>query len=648
MQGLDKLEHWPDKVKLMQRNWIGKSVGADIEFPIPSLGRAIRVFTTRPDTIFGATFIVLAPEHPEVAALIANHPDRPALEEWITSVRNMSNLERQETGKDGRFTGKTALNPFTEEQIPIWLGNFVLPQYGTGAIMSVPAHDQRDFEFAKQYGLPIRVVIRAGDRETPAELEEAFTVKDDSAVIVDSGLISGLTPPKAIELILDEVERRGIGRKTTRYRLRDWLISRQRYWGTPIPMIYCDACGLVPVPEKDLPVRLPLDVPFTGRGGNPLAKHEAFINVTCPECSGKARRETDTMDTFVDSSWYYARFISAHDDRKIFDSKLVNRWLPVDQYIGGIEHAILHLLYARFICRALHDLGLVDVEEPFARLFNQGMITKEGYRDPSSKMAWVPLGEVEWRDGKPFRAGTELVPEVGKMSKSRYNVVPPDELIDRYGADTERVYTLFIAPPDKEAAWNDDGVIGAYRFLARVWAMGEQLASAPAGVAGPSGDRVRRKLHQTIDVVTRRFERFEFNTSISALMELSNTMGEYMNGGGSDRELLRESYLALLQMLHPLAPHMTEEMWERFGMKGFILTSTWPVADPALMQENVVTIVVQVNGKLRGQIEVPNPPAEDVVMAAVRSNDKIQAWVEGKHIVKTIYVPGKLVNVVVK
>ena len=627
--GLDKLEHWPEKVKLMQRNWIGRSVGADVDFQVPALGRPVRVFTTRPDTIFGATFMVLAPEHPAVADLIRDHPDRAAIEKWIDSVRNQTNLERQESGKEGKFTGKTAINPFTKEEIPIWLGNFVLMQYGTGAIMSVPAHDERDFEFAKQYGLPIRVVIGPYGVEPPAELEEAFTIKDDSAVLVNSGLISGLTPPKAIERISDEIERLGIGKKTVRYRLRDWLISRQRYWGTPIPIIYCPKCGLVPVPEKDLPVELPVDVEFTGREGNPLSRHEAFVNVNCPQCGSKSRRETDTMDTFVDSSWYYARFLSAHDDTRIFDTKLANRWLPVDQYIGGIEHAILHLLYARFICRALHDLGLIAHEEPFARLFNQGVITKEGYRDPSDNLAWVPIPEVEWREGKPYRGTTELVAEVGKMSKSRFNVVPPDELIEKYGADTERVYTLFIAPPEKEAAWSDEGVIGAYRFLGRVWNM----------EPSDSGPDVTRKMHQTIDAVTRRMERFEFNTAISSLMELANAMGQQPS---------REAYLVLLQLLHPFAPHVTEELWERAGQKGFILTSSWPKADPALMQEDVVTIVIQVNGKLRGQIEVPNPPVEAAVMSAVDSNEKIRSWVAGKQIVKKIYVPGKLVNVVVR
>jgi leucyl-tRNA synthetase len=641
--GLDKLEHWPEKVKLMQRNWIGRSVGADVQFKIPSLNRAITVFTTRPDTIYGATFMVLAPEHPEVAQLIKDAPDRAEIEQWITRVRNMSNLERQEAGKEGRFTHQYAINPFTSGEIPIWLGNFVLPQYGTGAIMSVPAHDERDFEFAQQYGLPVRIVIQPKN----ASAEAPFTIKDESAVVVDSDLINGLTPLAAIEKIGDEVERRRIGKKSVRYRLRDWLISRQRYWGTPIPMIYCDRDGIVPARDEDLPVELPVDVPFTGREGNPLAKAQSFVNTTCPKCGGPARRETDTMDTFVDSSWYYARFISPREETKIFDSSAVNRWLPVDQYIGGIEHAILHLLYARFICRTLYDMKLVNFEEPFTRLFNQGMITKEGYRDPQENQAWVPLPEVEWRGDKPYKKGTdrELIPEVGKMSKSRFNVVPPDELIDRFGADTERVYTLFIAPPDKEAAWSDDGVIGAYRFLGRVWAMGEQIMSMKSGSDGDP-QKMIRKTHQTIAAVTSRIERFEFNTAISALMELSNAIGEYLSGGGG--AAARQPYEALLQMLHPFAPHMTEELWSLLGHEDFILLSRWPQADAALMTEDVVTIVVQVNGKLRGQVEVANPPDETIVLEAVRSNERIQQWVSGKQIVKTIYVPGKLVNVVVR
>ena len=647
--GLDDLTEWPEKVRTMQRNWIGRSIGADVEFPVPALGKPLRIFTTRPDTIFGATFMVLAPEHPDVPALIAKHPDRPAIEEWIAGVRNQSNLERQESGKEGRFTGQYAVNPFTNEEIPIWLGNFVLMQYGTGAIMSVPAHDQRDFEFAKQYDLPIKTVIalRGEPAPSPATMKEAFTVKDASGVIINSGLINDLPVPEAIERISNEIERMGIGKKTIRYRLRDWLISRQRYWGTPIPMIYCEKCGLVPVPERDLPVELPLDVPFTGREGNPLAKQEAFVNVKCPQCGGAAKRETDTMDTFVDSSWYYARFISAGDDAQIFDTKLVNRWLPVDQYIGGIEHAILHLLYARFICRTLHDLGLVEHEEPFRRLFNQAMITKEGYRDPSSNMSWIALDEVEWRQGKPYRGSTELVPEVGKMSKSRFNVVAPDELIERYGADTQRVYTLFMAPPEKEAAWSDEGVVGAYRFLGRVWQLGQQIVAAGAGTRSSevAPQAVTRKLHQTIDAVTRRIERFEFNTAVSAMMELSNLMGDHVAAHGA---ALRGPYLSLLQLLHPFAPHMTEEMWAALGEKGMVLTSQWPKADPALMQEATVTIVVQVNGKLRGQIEVPHPPVESAVMEAVKKNERVQSWLEGKNVVKTIYVPGKLVNVVVR
>jgi leucyl-tRNA synthetase len=646
--GLDTLEHWPEKVKLMQRNWIGRSLGADVEFPVRALDHPIRIFTTRPDTIFGATFMVLAPEHPDVPQLIADRPEREEIEGWITGVRNQSALERQEAGKEGRFTGKTATNPFTNEEIPIWLGNFVLPQYGTGAIMSVPAHDQRDFEFAKQYGLPIRVVIAPanGAAADANDFTEAFTFKDESGVAVSSGPIDGLPVPKAIERIIEIIEERGIGKGTVRYRLRDWLISRQRYWGTPIPMIYCEACGLVPVPDDQLPVTLPLDVAFTGREGNPLAKHEAFVNVPCPKCGAAARRETDTMDTFMDSSWYFLRFITPRDDEKIFDTPLVNRWLPVDQYIGGIEHAILHLLYARFMTRTLFDMGLIAFEEPFTRLFNQGVITKEGFKD--SHGSWVSPSEVQWRDGKPYRQDQELTSEVTKMSKSRLNVVPPDELIARYGADTERVYTLFIAPPEKEAAWSDEGVVGAWRFLGRVWNMGIAILNATTSQPVPA--QVTRKLHQTIDAVTGRIERFEFNTAISALMELSNTLGEAMNAGGGTE--LREAFQALLQLLHPFAPHMTEELWTMLGDvdgdRGFILTSKWPVADRALMQEDSVVIAVQVNGKLRGQVEVPAPADEQKVWAAVDANEKIQAWVTGNQLVKKIYVPGKLVNLVVK
>ncbi|HSY50785.1 MAG TPA: leucine--tRNA ligase [Thermoanaerobaculia bacterium] len=665
-EGLDTLEHWPEKVKLMQRNWIGRSVGADVEFAVPSLGKTLRIFTTRPDTIYGATFMVLAPEHPDVAALIADNPERAEIEQWIAGVRNQSNLERQEAGKEGRFTGKTATNPFTHEEIPIWLGNFVLMQYGTGAIMAVPGHDQRDFEFAKQYGLPIRMVVAPVTREVPNvdNLTEAFVVKDEFAMAIDSGVISGMPTPRAIERIIEEIERLVIGRKMVRYRLRDWLISRQRYWGTPIPMIFCDRDGIVPVPEEQLPVELPLDVPFTGREGNPLAKDERFVNTTCPRCQGPARRETDTMDTFVDSSWYYARFISAKDGTKIFDSALANRWLPVDQYIGGIEHAILHLLYARFICRTLHDMGLLDYEEPFTRLFNQGMITKEGYRD-AELGTWVSIADVEWVDGKPVHKGTgkALIAETSKMSKSHFNVVPPDELIEKYGADTERVYTLFIAPPEKEAEWSDDAVNGASRFLNRVWHMGEQVLAldgrsssdreavaerVAAVLVGPSRHPLTRKTHQTIDAVTRRFDRFEFNTAISGLMELSNAIGDALASGDTDAGTLRESYTTLLKLLHPFAPHITEELWSMFGNEGFILTSSWPKADPALMVEDVVTIVVQVNGKLRGQVEVPNPPEKDVVLAAIRGNGKVQQWISGKEVVKEVYVPGKLVNIVVK
>ena len=652
--GLDKLVQWPENVKLMQRNWIGRSQGADVDFFVPRLARPIRIFTTRPDTIYGATFMVLAPEHPDVEALIRDSKDRAEIQVWIEKVRNQSNLERQSEagGKEGRFIGSMAINPFTKKEIPIWIGNFVLPQYGTGAIMAVPGHDQRDFEFARQYGLPIDIVVAPRNATEGAGTTEGAYVDKVNVVSVNSGSISGLSFEQAFEKIVAEIEQQGIGHRTIRYRLRDWLISRQRYWGTPIPMVYCQKCGVVPVAEKDLPVELPLDVPFTGKEGNPLAKVDSFVNTTCPKCGGPARRETDTMDTFVDSSWYYARFISARDDTRIFDSEMVNRWLPVDQYIGGVEHAILHLLYARFISRVFFDMGLVNFEEPFTRLFNQGMITKEGYRNPSDNLSWVPLPEVEFRDGTPYRKGTseQLTPEVGKMSKSRFNVVPPDELIDRFGADTERVYTLFIAPPEKEAAWSDEGVVGASRFLNRVSNLADQILAAPRDAAGDEDARTRivRKTHQTISAVTSRIERFEFNTSISALMELSNSLSEYLSSGNFSRPVATETLETLLKLLHPFAPHLTEELWERLGHRELMLKTQWPVADPELMREDIITVVIQVNGKLRGQLEVPQAAKEEQVVAEARSNAKVLKFIEGKKVVKTIYVPGKLVNLVVK
>ena len=653
-EGLDSLEHWPEKVKLMQRNWIGRSVGADVRFEVPALGEPITIFTTRPDTIYGATFMVLAPEHKAVEKLIANHPEKDEIRQWIEKVRNQTPLERQSEagGKEGRFTGEHAINPFTGEKIPIWLGNFVLVQYGTGAIMSVPAHDQRDFEFAKQFDLPLRVVVQAKDEApmTADSLTEAFVAKENG-ISFDSGNITGLPTLDAIETIAQEIESRGIGKKTVRYRLRDWLISRQRYWGTPIPMVYCDHCGIVPVPDDQLPVELPLDVPFTGREGNPLAKTDAFVNVQCPKCGAAAKRETDTMDTFVDSSWYYLRFISPHDDEKIFDTKLADRWLPVDQYIGGIEHAILHLLYSRFICRVFFDMGLVGFEEPFRRLFNQGMITKEGYRDPTDRMSWVPLNDVELRGAEHYRksSGSKLVPEVGKMSKSRFNVVPPDELIEKFGADTERVYTLFIAPPEKEAAWSDDGVIGAYRFLNRVWNLTENLENSTTEDDSPARKKVLRKTHQTIAAVTQRIERFEFNTAISAMMELSNTIAEYVaSENEKSHATIRFALRSLLQLLAPFAPHISEELWERLGEKDLIIRSSWPVADPSLQEEDVVRIAIQVSGKLRGDLEIERTAGEAQVIESAKAHEKVAKYLEGKQLVKTIYVPGKLVNLVVR
>jgi leucyl-tRNA synthetase len=466
-------------------------------------------------------------------------------------------------------------------------------------------------------------------------------IDEETGVLIDSGEFTGLPASEGIAKIVEWLREKGRGAPAISYRLRDWSMSRQRYWGCPIPIVYCEDDGPVAVPETELPVILPEIEDYRPQGMAPLAANEEWMNVPCPKCGKPARREPDTMDTFVDSSWYFLRYCDPHNDQAPWDRRIVDYWMPVDQYIGGIEHAILHLLYARFICRTLHDMGLVSYEEPFTRLFNQGMITKEGFRTASG--TWVSPSEVENGVHKP--SGAPVISEIGKMSKSRYNVVPPDELIDKFGADTERVYTLFIAPPEKEAEWSDDAVNGAHRFLGRVWHMGEQILTLGSG--GSPSAALTRKTHQTIDAVTRRFDRFEFNTAISGLMELSNAIGDAL-AANADASSVRESYLTLLKLLHPFAPHITEELWAMFGNPPFILTSSWPKADAALMIEDVITIVVQVNGKLRGQVEVPNPPEKDVVLAAIRENRKVQQWIEGKEVVKEVYVPGKLVNIVVK
>ncbi len=624
LAGLDRLEDWPEKVKVMQRNWIGRSEGAEIELAVPSLGggpeAAVRVFTTRPDTIHGATFLVLAPEHPLAARLIEGSPEAAEIAAWIERVRNTPRREREEEGaaKVGRDTGRTAVNPATGEAIPIWLADYVLPDYGTGAIMAVPAHDARDLAFARQEGLPVRLVYRReGEEVDPAALTEPIL---HEGTIHDAAPFDGLADgPETIARFIAWLEEKGVGRRRVSYRLRDWLVSRQRYWGTPIPVVYCDACGMVPVPDDRLPVELPYDVEFTGREGNPLSRHRGFVETECPRCGGPARRETDTMDTFVDSSWYYLRYLSPRDSTRMFDPELAAAWAPVDQYIGGVEHAILHLLYARFICRVLRSFGMVPFEEPFAKLFNQGMITRFSEK----------TGRIE------------------KMSKSRGNTVSPDGLIEQMGADTERVYTLFIGPPEKEAEWSDEAVAGANRFLNRVWRTFERLDEAPPTAPAPTEKELDRQLHATIQRVTQSMERFHYNAAVAALMELSNALTRALDEQTASRRLCAEVFDALVQLLHPMAPHITEELWERRGHVGTLLESSWPVHDEAKIRRQRITLVVQVDGKLRDRVEVDADAAEGEVREAALAS-KAQEFLAGRELERAVVVPGRLVNLVTR
>ena len=620
LAGLDQLPGWPEKVKTMQRNWIGRSTGAEIDFPLPEHGEKLTVFTTRPDTIHGATFMVLAPEHPLAARLIAGNQAAADISAWIERVRNTPRIQREGEGspKEGRDTGARATNPATGERIPIWLANYVLPDYGTGAIMAVPAHDDRDLAFARQEGLPVRLVYHPEEGGVdPSALTEAILWR---GVIRGCGEFDGLVDSEATRArFIAWMEQAGWGRAKVTYRVRDWLISRQRYWGTPIPVLYCGGCGIVPVPDADLPVELPYDVELSGREGNPLARHAAFVNgAKCPRCGGAARRETDTMDTFVDSSWYYLRYLSPRDGGRIFDPALAGRWAPIDQYIGGIEHAILHLLYARFICRVLHDLDLVPFEEPFENLFNQGMITRFAEK----------TGRIE------------------KMSKSRGNTVSPDELIDEMGADTERVYTLFLGPPEDEVEWNDEAVAGAYRFLNRIHRLAERVAEAPP--TGPADAALERQRHDAIARVTRDLERFKFNTAVAVLMELLNALARALDERTASRLCCEQTLETLLQLLHPMAPHLTEELWERTGHPQSLLDSGWPRHDEAKRKRERITLVVQVDGKLRDRLDLEADADEKELKEAALASAKVREFLAGREVAKAVVVPGRLVNLVTR
>ena len=659
---LDRLPGWPDKVLAMQRNWIGKSTGAEIEFPLAGGEGALRVFTTRQDTVYGATFVSLAVEHPLALELARGTSQERAVGDFVERIKKAGLARRgeEEGEKEGVFTGSYCVNPFTGEKIPIYLANFVLMEYGTGAVMAVPAHDQRDFEFAKKYGLPIRVVIQPqGAALAPETMREAYA---DEGVMADSGPFTGLPSAEGKEKVALHLEEKGWGKKDIRYRLRDWGISRQRYWGTPIPIIYCPKCGVVPVPEKDLPVALPRDVPFTGKGGSPLAESKKFVETKCPRCGGAARRETDTMDTFVDSSWYYFRYTSPKFDAAPFDPDKAGYWMPVDQYIGGVEHAVLHLLYARFFTKALRDLGLAKVGEPFANLLTQGMVSKETYR--CEDHGWLFPAELAGSDqagwrcphcGKPAVKG-----RVEKMSKSKKNIVDPEDLIAAYGADTARLFTLFAAPPEKDLEWNAQGVEGAFRFLTRLWrfifqhrdamsAAGSEMA--PGGLS-PELKDLQRLTHRTIKKVTEDIEtRFHFNTAIAAIMELLNAVvAESQNraAAGARAAIVKQAVEAIVVLLYPFVPHVASELWEALDEKTPLDRVPWPSYSSEALERAELLIVVQVDGKVRGKITVPADATSESIEAEAMADPKVKGFVAGRGIQKVIQVPRRLVNIVLE
>ena len=615
LQGCDELRGWPERVVLMQKNWIGKGEGVEVDFPLEGINEKLRIFTTRPDTLFGVTFMCIAPEHPVVRQLITD----------LDTIKDMKAKYGRETEKIGLFTGHYCVNPLNGDRIPVYIANFVLMEYGTGAIMSVPAHDQRDFEFAKKYGLPIKVVIVPLTHPSPSELAEAY---EDEGILVDSGQFNGMSSDSAKKEIIRFIEDEGLGKAVVNFKLRDWGISRQRYWGTPIPVIYCDTCGTVPVPEKDLPVILPEDVKITGKGSSPLLESAAFLNTQCPKCGGSARRETDTMDTFVDSSWYFIRYCLKHGDIDLMaetksQESEVRYWMPVNQYIGGVEHAVLHLLYSRFFTRVIRDLGLIHISEPFQNLLTQGMVIKDG----------------------------------AKMSKSKGNVVDPNYLIERYGADTSRLFSLFAAPPEKDLEWADKGVDGAYRFLNRLWGIvykNQSNIQHPTSniqnisTLKPSALDLYRKTHQTIKKVTTDIEReYHFNTAIAGMMELVNEITSFEPGSEEDKAVFRFAIEQLLLLLSPFSPHIAEELWAAIGNKPSIFEHSWPVWDEEAAKEEQIELVIQVNGKLRSKVMISVGMSDDEVKKTALADQRIQEIIGESEIRKVLVVKGKLVNIVI-
>ena len=653
----DRLPGWPERVLTMQKNWIGKSYGCEASFPMADGKGDIKVFTTRQDTIYGATFMLIAAEHPLVTDLVRGRECERAVLEFVEKIKKQDKKMRTSEyyEKEGIFLDAYCLNPVTGRKMPIYAANFVLADYGTGCVMAVPTHDQRDFEFAKKYNLPLIVVIQSPDRALNVQtMTEAYT---GEGILVNSGPFDGMENLKALDAIADHLVRLGRGKKTIQYRLRDWGISRQRYWGAPIPMILCETCGTVPVPEKQLPVILPGDVEFTGEGGSPLARHKPFVDTTCPRCGKAARRETDTMDTFVESSWYFDRFCSAHHDQKPgLDRPKLDYWMPVDQYIGGIEHAILHLLYARFYTKMLRDFGFLGVDEPFTNLLTQGMVCKETMRCPEHGY----LFPEEVKEGKCAQCGREIqIGKTEKMSKSLKNVVDPDYLIQAYGADTARIFCLFASPPEKDLECSDQGVDGSFRFLCRIWRIVmdylEEIRDVEpfAGREALEGDlkALRRKTHQTIRKVTADIEeRFHFNTGISAVMELVNALYQLPHPKADDRlalSVVRETVETIILLLSPLVPHITEELSTLIGRKESLADAAWPMFDPEVASEEEITIVIQINGKVRSRINVPADEEGEKIKDLALADERITGLTAGKKVVKVVYVPKKLVNIVV-
>ena len=604
LQDIDKLDGWPEKVKTMQKNWIGKSTGAEIEFKIDGLDKNITVYTTRPDTVYGVSYMVLAPEHDLVKELVKGTEYETSVNEFINKTSKMTEIERNstETEKEGMFIGHYVINPLTNKKVPLWIANYVLVDYGTGAVMAVPAHDDRDKDFATKYDL------------------EFIEVIDEDGKMINSEEFNGISSNEAFNKIVEKIEKENIGRKTVNYRLRDWLISRQRYWGCPIPVVYCDCCGIVPVDKKDLPVLLPTDVEFTGKGESPLTTSKEFTTTTCPKCGKEAKREVDTMDTFMDSSWYFLRYIDPKNTEKPFDKELVDKWMSVDQYIGGVEHAILHLLYARFFTKAFKDMGMLSFDEPFKNLLTQGMVLKDGT----------------------------------KMSKSKGNVVSPIDIINEYGADTARLFVLFAAPPERDLDWSEQGVEGCFRFLNRVYRLVEELSSIAKedqelNELSKEDKAMRFTIHSTLKKVTEDLsEKFGFNTAISALMELINEMYKYKELENKNNYVIKEGIETIITILSPFAPHIGEELWQMIGKEGSIFDISWPKYDETALVKDETEVVVQINGKVRGKLSISSNVSKEEMEKIATEDEKIKSLIEGKEIVKIVAVPKKLVNIVVK